>query len=81
MDESLRNWAHLVLEPVDVDGQLPIVHDGRERLPAPQAVVDGPGHGRTLGHLAPVFSQPGVQVVYDRVAVLLTHSKRPGTPH
>ncbi len=70
-----RDRTHLVLDPVVVDGQLPIVQEARERLPSPQAVVNGPCRGRAIRHPGSVFAEPGVQLVHNRSAVLLAHTQ------
>jgi len=47
------NRANAVLDPVVVDRHLTVVQILDERRPAPQAVIDGFGCCRTVGHLLP----------------------------
>lgn len=56
-----RNGAHLVLDPVVVDGQSAVVDEPRERLPALEAIVQRPGRGPTVGHQAALRQHPFVQ--------------------
>ena len=46
-----RNGPDLVLDPVVADGHAAVVDVVRERSPALEAVVDGAGDARAVGHL------------------------------
>src|SRR5574337_1022391 len=50
----------LVLDPVVIDGHLPVAQVMGERGPAPEAVVDGSGAGRAVGDLPPALQQPTI---------------------
>ncbi len=60
------NWADLVLDPIVVHGQLPVIDEPRQRFSAPQAVVQRLGACRTLGHLIHHFPNylPGPACCY-----------------
>ncbi len=70
-----RNRSNLVLDPIVVHWQTPIVNESGECRPTPQAVVQGPGGGRTVQQLLPLESHPLVKRVQHRFALLL-----PGCP-
>lgn len=56
-----RDRPDAVLDPVFVDGQHRVIEVARERCPAFETAVDGPGCGGTIGHLLPVQREPAVQ--------------------
>lgn len=56
----------LVLDPVVVDRQFTVVDVARQRRPAVQAVADGLGSGRSVGHLLAVLYQPLMQRICHR---------------
>ena len=51
---SNGNRPDLVLDPVVVGRQIAVIQVARQRRLAVQAVVDGLGGGRTVGHLVPL---------------------------
>lgn len=60
------NRSDLVLDVVVVDGQLPVIHKAGQRLPTPQALVQGFGDGCPIRDLLPGLHQPRVQHIKQR---------------
>ena len=68
---SHRDRPDLVLDPVVVHGQLPVINEARQRSPTPQAVIQRLGRGRTVRQLLPLQPHPLVQCIEQRLGVLL----------
>ena len=66
------NGPDLVLDPVVVHGQLPVIDEARQRSPAAQAVIERFGRCRTIGQLLPVQCHPFMQRIEDGLGVLLS---------
>jgi len=60
-----RNWPVLVLDPVVVDGEAPVVDVVRKRDPALEAVVDGAGDARAVVDLGASLREPSMQAFED----------------
>ena len=67
-----RNRPDLVLDPVVVHGQLPVINEARQRSPAPQAVIQRLGRGRAVRQFLSL-QQPLVQCIQQWLGVLLPH--------
>lgn len=67
------NRPDLVLDPVVVHRQLPLIDEARERHPTPEAVIQCPGRRRAVRHLVPLQCHPLVQRIEHRLAVLLSN--------
>ena len=65
------NRPDLVLDPVVVHGQLPVIDEARQRSPAPEAVIQCPGRRRAVRQLLPLQGHPLVQCIEHRFTVLL----------
>ena len=65
------NRSDLVLDPVVVHGQLPVICEARQRSPAAQAVVQRPGSRRAVRQFLPLQCHPLVQRIEYRFGVLL----------
>lgn len=61
----------LVLDPIVVHGQFPVIGKADECSPALEAVIQRLGGGRSVGHLAPLLRHPFVQGVQERPRSLL----------
>lgn len=66
-----RDRPDLVLEPDVVGPQVAVAEVVRERGPAVEVVVDGPGGGRAVWHSLTVQPQPLVQCISHRHSTLL----------
>lgn len=70
----IRNRPDLVFDPIVVSGQLPVIHEARQRSPAPKAVIQGLGSCRAVRQLLSLQYHPLVQCIEHGLGVLLPNS-------
>ena len=66
-----RDGPDTILDPVVIDGHLPVVQVMDKRRPPLEAIVDRFCGGRTIGHLPSSRAQPGLEFIDNGFGVAL----------